>query len=452
MSEFSAYACNTETMTDFRPFSAWRYDPAAVKLSEVLAPPYDIISPRDQEGLYGFSPYNCVRLILNRQEPGDDENNNRYLRARAFFREWQQKGILIRDQTPSFYLYRQDFRNPKTGEPLRRTAFLGALRLEPFEKGIVVPHERTLSAPKADRKKLLRATQTNLSPVFGLFDDSGHKVLGMVPDLIASKPLFEAETQDGIRHYLWKIQDESQIRSLHHVFSQKTVYIADGHHRYQTALDYSLEVRRQNCIPTDQTVGSDFIYMALVAFQDPGHVLLPTHRIVLRFEGFRSSEMLERLKPFFVCEPMGTDAITERLEREKGGLPAFGFLPKEGGGFFLRLRDWDKAKSFMPPGKPEISYRLDVNVLGSLVFDKLWNFPESLWEKSLRFTHSDDEALKAAGDPGTAAVFLLRPPDIQVLAEMGKVKELMPQKSTYFFPKLASGLLFYDHKDGIPLD
>ncbi len=437
-------------LADFRPFKSWRYNEAKVNFERVIAPPYDVISDSEQARLYARDPHNCIRLILNKIEDSDTDHNNRYTRARDCFNSWQREEVLIRENEPCFYLYRQNFADPDSGQAKERTAVLGRLKLEPFEKGIVVPHEKTLSKPRADRRKLLEATQTNFSPVFGLYEDPSKKVSKAVESLIHEKPLYEAVDDQKVRHRVWVIRESKQIEALHEFFSTRSIYIADGHHRYQTSLEYAREQKAAQGISEKEEKPSDFTLMALVEFHDPGLVLMPTHRMILPFKGFESKRALESLKLYFNIEPLKESELIKRVQPSQAAkvsdLPlSFGLMFSANEGYWLTLKDAASAKSKMPSGKAELWYKLDVSLVSHLILGGLWNVPESEWENTIRYTHALNEAVDSVKSSKACAVFLLQPPPVEILREMGNVKELMPQKSTYFYPKLASGLVFHQH-------
>ncbi|MBI3316682.1 MAG: DUF1015 domain-containing protein [Candidatus Omnitrophica bacterium] len=434
----------TVTMTDYRPFRAHHYNPSKINLSQVIAPPYDVISVQEQEDLYEQSPYNVVRLILNKEKPDDSDQDNRYTRARNFFSDWCHEQILLREEKPCFFLYRQIFRRPETGEKLSRFSLLGILKLEPFEKGIVVAHEQTLARPKADRRRLLETTQTNFSPVFGLYEDESEKLPPLFSEILKAKPNFYAVEGDTV-HEVWKISEDSSLHEIQEFISGKNIYIADGHHRYQTALDYAREMHRKEGVPEARLQPYDFVLMALVRFEDEGLVLLPTHRAVKPFSGFDPKKLLESLKPFFKVEAV-PGSFLQKGTRYLQGLTSFDLVLKDDG-YHLTLEHPEKVKALMPPGKPEIWYSLDVNLLAYLIFHKLMDLAPEAWETQLRFTHSEQEVLEWVKRGEVAAAFLLRAPQVKILKQMGEVKELMPQKSTYFYPKLASGLVFYHHQE-----
>jgi uncharacterized protein (DUF1015 family) len=436
-------------MADFRSFRAWRYDLKKVPFAGVIAPPYDVISEEGQQKLYDRSPYNCIRLILNQKQAADNETHNVYSRARHFFNEWRSEQVLLQDEQPCFYFYRQVFRDPASGLEKTRQAILGRLKLEPFEKGVVVPHEKTLSKPKEDRRKLLEATQTNFSPIFGLYDDPQNEILAAAGKILQGKPDYDAVDDDQVRHEVWVIRDSRMIEQIHEGFSKRKIYIADGHHRYQTALDHSLRIREREKVQAGTELPSDFMLMAMVEMNDPGLVLMSTHRMILPFEGFQPDAALRALDPYFKVEAMTSGQILAHFKKDKMSDPvSMGLLLTDGRGFLITLKDIHQAMKKMAVAKPELWCKLDVTLLSHLILAKLWNLPDSQWESVIRYTHSGAEAVEKAQSGQFAAVFLLKDPPVKILREMGELGELLPQKTTYFYPKLASGLVFYHHQKG----
>jgi len=438
----------SQKLADFRPFRAWRYDLSRVQAKDVLAPPYDVIGPAEQDALYERSPYNCIRLILNKILESDTDTDNRYTRSRDFFASLKKELILAREEKPSFYLYQQKFTDPQTGKAHTRNAFLGALKLESFDKQIVIPHEKTLAKPRADRRRLLEATQTNFSPIFGLFEDAQNKIVPMIPELSSGKPLFNVTDEKGVSHALWCVSDEPQVNRLREAVSAERIYIADGHHRYQTSLEYSLERRAAAGAKEGETIPSDFVYMALVSFHDPGLILFPTHRLLTGVKNFDKTRLLESLKAYFQIEAMKPAQLPAAIEKASQTASALGLALSADEGYLLVVKDEAKARDAMLPGKPDVWYKLDVNVFAYLILKGILGLSETEWESHLEFTHSDDEAIREISQGKVQAAFLLKAPKVKVLADMGKVRELMPQKSTYFYPKLASGLLFNQHEAG----
>ena len=435
----------SKTQLDFQPFKAWRYNTERVNVSTVLAPPYDVISPAKQQKLYDNSPFNCIRLILNKKDPADTDQSNAYTRARDTFQAWQGQGVLVQDREPCFYVYRQTFKDPVTHSTKNRFALLGRVRLEPFDKGIIVPHEKTLSGPKVDRMKLLRTVQTNFSPVFGLYMDKGFEVRSIIQDPMNSNPVFEAEDDDKIVHTLWAVEDPDILAKLHKALQPKKVYIADGHHRYETALEYARQQREEQCSSDKVIFPFDYMYMALVSFDDPGFIVLPTHRIVTKL-GMTGGEAIRRLAEYFKVEKVSLAKLKDMTASYDQEGRVFGMVLDEGC-FLLTMIDKEKANARMVQGKPSIWYDLNVNVLAHLIFAELLGLTEDRWEGVLKFEHTVDGAVAPLEKGEAEAVFLLQPPKVEMLEKMGAVNERMPQKSTYFYPKLATGLVFYSHKD-----
>ena len=433
------------TQLDFQPFRAWRYNTDRVDVSTVLAPPYDVISAEKQQKLYDRSPFNCIRLILNKKEASDNEQKNGYTRARDDFQKWQEEGVLVQENVPSFYVYRQTFKDPVTGLIKNRSALLGRVRLEPFEKGIIVPHEKTLSGPKADRMKLLKTVKANFSPVFGLYKDEGFEVRSIIKDPMNSRDIFEVEDDDAIVHTLRAIEEPDILTSLHRSLESRTVYIADGHHRYETALEYAKWKRQEMYARPKSVFTFDYMYMALVSFDDPGFIVLPTHRILTKL-GMEGSEAILRLGEYFKVEKVSLSKLKEMTASYDEEGKVFGLVLKEGC-FLLTMIEKAQAKARMVLNKPEIWYNLNVNVLAHLIFAELLGLKEERWESVLKFEHTVDGAVEFLNKGQAEAVFLLQPPRVDMLEKMGAVNERMPQKSTYFYPKLATGLIFHSHEE-----
>jgi len=435
---------------NFKSFKAYRYDSGKVEMAQVIAPPYDVIDSERQERLYAQSPYNCIRLILNKGESRDSLSNNRYTRAHDFLKTWCQQSILTEESAASYYLYRQTFTDLVTGETRQRVSLLGRLKVEPFDKGVVVAHEKTMARPKKDRMELIKATEANLSPIFGLFDDPEGEVAPLFQRVLSRSCVFEVEDEDKVRHALWIIQDEELEKNIYAKLQDRKIYIADGHHRYQTALDYALKRHQDEGVPLEKEMPYDFVLTALVPFHDPGLALYPTHRILSSLEaipsdasgGFGREEAARKLRPYFEIESVSSEELTEKIEKTPDGQIVFGLLFGSQS-WLLTLKDWQAAKAKMTPGKADIWYQLDSNILSHLILGALWQLPEPAWETSIFYTHSYEEVVDSLRSGRGQAAFLMKAPKVETLREMGTVGELMPQKSTYFYPKLASGLVFH---------
>ena len=420
---------------DFRPFQAWRYGKAQIRLNDVIAPPYDVISPSEQEILYARSPFNVVRLILGK-EP------NFYEHARQSWEEWTHKGILVQDSRPAFYLYEQVFNHPWDLRPLRRLALMGILNLD--ASGSVLPHEHTFSGPKRDRLLLLQKTQTNLSPVFGLYPNS----TGLMPKLLSfyrDKPfLFQASDAQGVIHQGWAIEREEEQKAINEALASQKILIADGHHRFETAVEYRRQMREK--FPNaPKEAPFDFVMMALVGFDDPGLLVLPTHRILHSLGRHSKKEFLEGLRNYFELLPCPEEKIGSELERRSRQEKVFGGIFGKEGSFLLRLKDQEAARKSLPSGKPKAWYELEANLLTHLVFDILWGVSGEERQGLIEYTRSWEEVTQAVREGRAEAGFLMRAPEVRTIRELADFGERMPQKTTYFYPKLASGLFFYHH-------
>lgn len=422
---------------DFRPFRAWRYHPGRTRLDQVIAPPYDVISPAEQETLYAKSPHNVVRLILGK-EP------DFYQQASRRWQEWSREGILAQDEVSALYLYEQIFSHPSNGLPLRRLAVVGLLKLE--EPGAVFRHEATFEGPKRDRLSLLEGTQTNLSPVFGLYEDSGKSVAGLLELYRRSQPLFEAKDDQGVLHRGWaitKLQDQNRIREALH---RGKILIADGHHRYETAMEYRREMRKKFPDASPEAP-FNFVMMALVESKDKGLLVLPTHRILRSLAPLTRKVFLERLGRHFDFFPHREEELFKVLEAHAQSEKVFGGLFGREGSFLLRLKGLEAIRVSLPQGKPPVWYEIEANLLNHFMFDKLWGVSEEKRLALVEYTRSWEEAARKVREEKAEAAFLMRAPTVDTVRKLAYAGERLPQKTTYFYPKLASGLFFYYHDD-----
>ncbi len=290
-------------MADVRPLPGIRYADAA-HLAALVTPPYDVISPEAQAHYYARDPHNIIRLELGRDESGDDDLDNRYTRAAAAFAEWRRAGVLQQDD-PSLYLYEQRFASG--GQRYTRTSLLARVRLEPWDAGVILPHERTLSKPKDDRLKLMRACAATLSPIMALYDDPAGELASLLETLRAEPPLASFSDDAGEEHRLWASQDAAHAAQVAAFFTERQIYIADGHHRYETALTYRDEIRAlRHELAEDDAV--NFTLMGLSALEDPGLAVLPTHRVLRDLDATRLAALDETLAATFTSEPLTGDS------------------------------------------------------------------------------------------------------------------------------------------------
>lgn len=433
-------------MADIRAFRAVRYDLGRVgALSDVVAPPYDVIDPALQRTLYDRSPYNVIRLILNQEAPGDTEADNRYTRAARCLRDWQDEHVLTQDSARALYVYHQEFE--VEGRRLTRRGFLARVRLEPFGQGRIYPHEETLAGPKADRLKLFRATAMNLSPVFGLYPDDAGSVQARLDAAVARSLPLEATDHLGVVNRLWPVTDQQAVSTVTGMLGPKPVFIADGHHRYETGLRY-LEERRAAGEVRDAEAPANFVLMMLVGMSDPGLVILPTHRLVSGLTGLTAERLRVLLGPHFDLETVGRGEQGARdtwawIEAD-GGQDVLGLGTTDDGGEAVwqtaRLRSPDAMASLAAAHSP--AWRgLAVSVLHVLVLDHLLA-PLAGDRPVCRYVHLLDEVREAVAARACDLAVLVPPARMGHVEQIAGNLEKMPPKSTYFYPKLLSGLAF----------
>jgi uncharacterized protein (DUF1015 family) len=424
------------------PFRGLRYSTQqALDLSLVTAPPYDCISPDQQQTLYDAHPHNIVRLILGLESPADTPADNRYTRAAKCLREWLSAGVLTREKRPALYLYEQEF--TVAGGTLVRRGFVSRVALEEFGKGSIFPHEQTFSGPKEDRLKLLKATHVNLTQVFALYPDEKNEVMSVFDRLPLASPDLQVVDSGGVINRLWIVTDESAASEVAALMHRRPLFIADGHHRYTTALNY-----RKYLIDKGETISdhhpANFTSIMCVSMSDPGLVILPTHRILENLPPLAAERMREILKDHFVWHKFtGAEATSGRLEAHlaKCRGVCFGvYLRDDQAAYTASLKDPALMDRLAPDRSPAWR-QLDVAVLHRLILERL--LPDALGglkDLSIRYVHLGSEAFDAVHESTASAAFLLRPTRIDQVQAIAGSGELMPHKSTYFYPKLLSGL------------
>jgi uncharacterized protein (DUF1015 family) len=430
-------------MADIRAFRAFRYDLGKVgPLSDVVCPPYDVIDAGLQQALYDRSPYNVIRLELNKPEGGDTDTSNRYTRAAGFLRDWNAAGVLRQDSARAFYVLHQEYE--VEGKRHVRKGFFARARLEPFGKGKVYAHEETLSGPKEDRRLLLRATGMNLSPVFGLFPDELNEVQQALDEAVRKAPPLEATDHLGVVSRLWPITSEHTVNKVVGLMSPKPIFIADGHHRYETGVRYLQEAREAGEVADDEAP-QNFVLMNLVSMSDPGLLILPTHRLVSGLPNLAAERIRSLLGLHFEIEEtgIGDTGLREAWERIllDGSQNIFGFGTVADGvwqvGRFHRPAIMDHLAR-----EHSLEWRgLAVSILHTLVLDKLVR--EGLGtQPSCKYVHLLREVEDAVGAKECDLAVLVPPATMAHVEHIAGNLEKMPPKSTYFYPKLLSGLVF----------
>jgi uncharacterized protein (DUF1015 family) len=429
-------------MADIRAFRGFRYDLGHVgALSDVVAPPYDVIDTALQQKLYDTSPYNAIRLELTRDEPGDDENTNKYTRAGGTLREWLAANVLRQDTARALYVYEQEY--TVEGQTFTRRGFFARVRLEPFGSGRIYPHEQTLSGPKEDRLKLYRATGFNLSPIFGLYPDSEGEVFAPLEALTRTSPPVVARDHLGVTNRLWVVTDSAAISKVIGAMGPKPVYIADGHHRYETGLKYLEERKAANEVPDDEAA-PNFCLMQLVGMSDPGLLILPTHRLVSGLSDHPTAAKLEAVLAghFDIVARTGTDANAawEHVQMD-GSQSTLGFgTVADGQWFVAKLRDPAVMADLAPDHSAE--WRgLGVSILRELVLERLLR--EKVGGTPLcKYVHLMSEVTDSVAKKECQVACLVPPATMRHVEEIAGHGEKMPPKSTYFYPKLLTGMVF----------
>ncbi len=431
-------------MSSIAPLRGVRYDPARTGgLEKVVAPPYDVISAERQEQLYQSSPNNVVRIDFGKEFPTDSPADNRYTRAGKLYREWKEQGVLVRDEKPTFYVYCQDFE--VRGERFSRLGFLGLVKLEDFG-GAIHPHEHTLSGPKQDRLNLMRACGAALSPVFSLYPGEGQGSARVRKAIAGMEPWADFVDSDGIRNRVWRVDDPGAIREITEFIEGVDLFIADGHHRYETALNYRNERRAAN---PDHTGNEPYNYvlMMLVDMGDPGLTVLPTHRLVRRPEGIDAQAIVRALEPGCEITPQpDLGSMIEALARFEGRAMAFALYAKSTGYRVVVLRDKAMFDAALPEGHAEAWRNLDVNLLHFLVLGKLLGIGQERWEDAslIAFTRDEKEAVRRVDSGEFEVAFFLNSTSVEQVRAVSAAGERMPQKSTFFYPKVLTGLVFND--------
>ncbi len=414
-------------MAQFTSFRGLRYESDRVELSRVLCPPYDVIKGRARDVLLAHDPHNIVAVELAAPY-GEQAMPEQYQHSAKVLKQWTQEGILTRDDS-AFYLYEQEFEVPGSGHWIKRRGVLGALTLEAFGKG-VQPHEHTLSGPKTDRLNLLRATRTNTSPIFGLVKDDDGWIDGLIQNTILNtQPTSEAVTEDGVKHRLWRVMDDETVNGLEAAFENESVLIADGHHRYETALNYLNETGNQNG-------GENSVMMLCVSMQDEGLIVLPTHRVVKNVD---VSGLQSKLAQFFDVEPKSSlDELESALE-SNGSTTKIGLILKDS----FALLTLKGVELPMDSTKSAAYNSLDVSVLHQLILEReLGIDAEKLAQGGfVVYTIHSTEAAHYVRDGEASAAFLLRSTPVEQVQQVADAGDKMPQKSTYFYPKLVTGLV-----------
>lgn len=428
-------------MARVHPFPGLRYDVQKVgSLSRVVSPPYDVITPKEAELLLARSPYNAVHVDLTGQQAGSDDLGS-YEQAGLKFRAWIAAGVLQAEERPALYLYRQTYAIPGTGQRRQVLGFVAAVELAEFRSGVVLPHEHTFPKPKADRLQLMRATKANLSPVYGFYSEPRLELEAVWERLSVGPAQAAALDEAGSRHEMWVVTEREAIAAAQRVLEPLTVFIADGHHRYETALDYR---REQVGEGRGRSGPWDRVMMMLVNLDAGGLTILPTHRVLHGLPMPDLAALRRSLAELFEVHELSASREGSWGEQLQQG--TIGAYVAPGRAWLLRRRDQQALRSAIPDDRSQAWKDLDVTVLHRLVLERILGLsPEAIdQQRSIAYTRDAAEACGAVERGEATAAFLLPAPSVQAVRDIALAGDVMPHKSTYFYPKLLTGLVFAD--------
>ena len=443
-------------MYQIQPFPGLTYNSKKVgSLSNVVAPPYDVISPEEQDILYKKHPQNIVRLILNKEKAHDDRKDNKYLRANAFLNKWRKSGHLQQDEVSSLYFYVQNYTLPN-GESFQREGFLGLLELSPFEKKKVIPHEYTHSKPRKEQKRLIITSKSHLSPIFVLYADPKGIIEKSCEVLLKTRPYLNVLDKARVRHRAWKISDPGHIRLIQNALKSKTFIIADGHHRYNAALEARKSIRGKQKRQASPGQPYDYTMSYFCNLRNPGLSILPTHRIVHSLSRFSREELVEKLKEYFSISEVkfnkskpapGIRLIQEKMKSKSAGTASsFGlYFPNES--VFLLLKGRRKAiqTALERIGVPKGVRNLDVITLHQLIMEEILGISQAAQEKktNIRYVSGVTNLSPVLKEDDFQACFLMNPVSFSDLQSVVKTGLCLPQKATFFYPKILSGVVIH---------
>ena len=414
-------------MPDIRPFRGVLYNPQKIKdIAQVVTEPYDVISTLEQRAYYKTHPYNIIRLILGKQYSTDNSKNNQYTRAAKYFADWQKRDILLCDEKEGIYIYAQSF--PYNNKRRTRTGFIVLLKLEDFAKSTILPHENTNSRAVQERLELLKAVRANTSPIFAMFVDEQGKINKLLNQFKRDHRSYIAIKKDRVLHRIWRMSDKGKIRTVRNLLLKgKQIFIADGHHRYEAALNYKMRMQRKKK-PSRKSTSFNYVMTYLVATADPGLAILPTHRVIRIKTPFKLQELIKNLSKIFQVHKFSTsDELSSYMSARRTGR-IFGAYFGKNKFYGLRLKDAKAGYKF-----------LDVTILHSVVIEGIGSLIPS--QEHIYYTRDGQEAIRLVEKGKYQAAFFLRPSTVTQVKRVAKSGKKMPHKSTYFYPKLLTGLV-----------
>ena len=409
-------------------------------MSDVVTQPYDKITPEMQQQYHDASPYNLVRIILGKTQPGDGDHSNVYTRAAECFQQWRSQGILRQDPQPSICQYVQRFEPPGGGASVERRGFIALGRIEDYAAGVVFRHEQTLSKPKADRLNLLRATRAHFGQIFMLYSDPAGEIERALTGKVS--PAIDVRDQYGVQHQVWPVTDPNAIEIVCSKMRDKKLIIADGHHRYETALNYRNERRATGSTPD---APYEFVMMTFVNMDSPGLLILPTHRVVHGLAAFSAQDFRDRAREFFSVEEVDAeiDGVRANAILRQAGQVGTAFLAVAADRVFLL--DRPRAPENLFAGLSFRQQQLDVVQLHKILLEHVLGISEEAIrnQQNVRYLRNAEEAMNEVRSGKANVAFLMNAVRIQQVRDIAFAGDVLPQKSTDFYPKLLSGLTIY---------
>ena len=417
-------------MVEIRPFKGIYFNKNKIdKIEEVITPPYDIISPGAQERFYQRHPYNIIRIVLGKTYPKDTENSNCYTRAKEYYDDLMDKEVLVQNKQPALFVYQQEF--SVNSKKLRRLGLIGRIHIEEYQKRIILPHEATLKKPKLDRFLLIKNTHLNLCPIFGLYEDPELTINKILKKITLSEPMMTFTDEYQITHTLWKTEISSEIEEIQKLLADRRVLIADGHHRYEVAIQFKKYLSDFLKNPPDSI---NYTLFCLTGMEDKGLVVFPIHRLIRNLSRTQKQRLLEKLPEDFDIERFPAQQIEETLSQKGQKSTSFWvFFADSPEVLIITLKKSEAGEDTLDS--------LDVSRLHNLIFKNLLHFGPENNEDNIQYTKDTEKVLQGVKSGLWAAGFLLNPTKIEQVKEVAFSGQLMPQKSTYFFPKLISGLV-----------
>ncbi|MFH0824088.1 MAG: DUF1015 domain-containing protein [Pseudomonadota bacterium] len=428
------------------PFEIVHYNGNCAKdMDRIITPPYDVISKEEQDGFYTAHPLNIIRVVLGRQLPDDGPDDNKYTRAAAVLRDWLTDGVLVRTERPGLVVYQMEFQRPDGGTRVI-DGLITLVKVEDYGKGRVLPHEKTYKGPKKDQLSLLRACRAHITPIHALFSDPEDVVTKEYSRFTERPPDREATDIGGSVHRVWFVHDETALANIVRTFEEKSLFIADGHHRYETALAYRKEIEASG----SPAGGHENVMMYLTSMSHPGLTILPAHRMIKGMENLDIGGMLQRLAPYFEIEELPFSPET-REETAEVLINRIGCYSQIGGKFgvavhgeqcfrLLRIKDFTGVESLMDRTMPKTLRGLDVTILREAILGHGLGIDGENAEGLVEYSPSAADAIERVRKGDVQLGFIMNPTRVDQMQAAAELGHKLPHKSTYFYPKLASGL------------